>query len=242
VNDVVKEAFVLQTLDYKDSSKILYLYTNKGHLSVVARGVKKMNSKNRFLAQNGNLISFEHTSGTLPTLKEANLIKDYEHTKSDLECYSFINHVLELVHHVIDEMSDHEKMFHFLERLFDLFERGYDPEILSFIFEMKLLYFVGYGINFTTCNQCEEPSDLVYHVSSGGLVCRRHLNDLNETFEEEVYTILKWLYYVNIDVINDIELGKNERIMIRHIIDMTYEEFISYKTKSREILKQILKY
>jgi DNA repair protein RecO (recombination protein O) len=52
----IDKAFVLNSLDYKDSSRILYLYTEKGHISVIAHGVKKLNSINRFLSQNGNLI------------------------------------------------------------------------------------------------------------------------------------------------------------------------------------------
>ena len=41
----VMEAIVLNSIEYKDSSKILNLYTENGHKSVIAHGVKKLNSK-----------------------------------------------------------------------------------------------------------------------------------------------------------------------------------------------------
>ena len=70
------KAFVCKTLDYKDSSKILYVYTKNGNKSIIARGVKKMTSINRFLSQVGNLISFSKTRGELPTLKDGELVND----------------------------------------------------------------------------------------------------------------------------------------------------------------------
>ena len=66
----IEKAFVLNSLDYKDNSRILYLYTEKGHISVLAHGVKKLNSINRFLSQNGTLIKLSITSAKFPSLKE----------------------------------------------------------------------------------------------------------------------------------------------------------------------------
>ena len=66
----LREAIVLKSLDYKDSSKILYLYTESGLQSIIAHGVKKMNSINRFLSQNGNLIKVSFSKGNFPSLKE----------------------------------------------------------------------------------------------------------------------------------------------------------------------------
>ena len=111
------EAIVCKSLDYKDSSKILYLYTNEGVKSVVARGVKKLNSINRFLSQVPNVIKYEATKGSFPTLKEGELVDEFENIELDLETYAFVSHILELTVSVIDEENDHEKMFGFLKRI-----------------------------------------------------------------------------------------------------------------------------
>ena len=151
-------------------------------------------------------------------------------------------HILELVNGAISDDNDHEKMFHFLERLFLLFNDGEDPEILTFIFELKLLYFLGYGINFRGCQICSDNIDLVYSISDGGLICRKHLEAFTDSYDSDVYLKIKELYIMDIDQYKEIELSKNERIMFRHIIDTTFAEFISFKSKSRSILKQIKKY
>ncbi len=236
------EAIVCKSLDYKDSSKILYLYTEKGTMSIIARGVKKLQSINRFLSQVPNIIKFTPTRGDFPSLKEGELVKEFPNIQLDIESYTFTSHVLELVSATIDEENDHPKMFKFLKKLLTLFDQQFDPEILSFIFELKLLHFLGYGLRFKGCNICEENLNLVYSIRSGGLICRKHLEPFEEHFDSEIYSKIKDLYYMDISNLTVVELSRNQRIMIRHILDVTYSDFISYQSKSRSIIKQIKKY
>ena len=72
------EGIVCRVLDYKDSSKILYIYTEFGQRSIIARGVKKLSSLNRNLSQVGNIISFENSNRELATLKEGELVHDFD--------------------------------------------------------------------------------------------------------------------------------------------------------------------
>ncbi|AIO19005.1 DNA repair protein RecO [Candidatus Izimaplasma bacterium HR1] len=238
----IDKAFVLNSLDYKDNSKILYLYTVNGHLSVLAHGVKKLNSINRFLSQNGNLISLSISKGKFPSLKEGHLVNDYESIKKDIYKYTYMNHIMELVRSVISDDLNHEKMFSFLEKLFIKMDEGTDPDILSFIFELKLLYFVGYGLNFKKCNVCNDNENLVFNPSSGGLTCSKHLNFKDPSYDRDIYLILQDLYMIDISVTDIPKLDTPLKAVIRNIIDMLYNEFISFKTKSREIIKQIEKY
>ena len=116
-----------------------------------------------------------------------------------------------------------------------------DVEILTIIFELKLLHFLGYGLNFRGCTQCDS-TDLVFSVSDGGLICNLHAMPNSAIFDEQIYSKLKAFYFMDIDKYYEIELTHNERIMIRHILDLLYDEFVGYKSKSRSILKQIKKY
>lgn len=238
----IEKAFVLNSMDYKDNSKILYLYSKGGHLSVLAHGVKKLNSINRFLSQNGNLISLSTSKGKFPSLKEGHLVEEYEHIKKDIFTYTYMNHIMELVKNVISDDLNHEKMFAFLEKLFSKMNEGSDVQICTFIFELKLLFFVGYGLNFKGCNICTDNEHLVFNPSSGGLVCKKHLNFNDPAYEEDIYTLLYKLY--RIDIVQDElpEIDTQTKAILRNIIDLLYEEFITFKTKSREIIKQFQKY
>lgn len=236
------EAIVLNSVEYKDSSKILNLYTKQGHKSVLAHGVKKHNNMNRFLSQNCTRIRLNHNDKQLPSLKDGELLDEYENIKKDVYKYAYMNHILELVNHTISSDADHEKMYRFLTRLLTLVDQGYDADIASYIFELKLLHFIGYGLNFKRCNYCNEHDNLVFHISSGGLVCKHHLDADIHTYGSDVYTLLQSLYYSDIDKECTISFSDTDRIIIRHILDVLYDEFVSFHTKSMKIIKQIEKY
>lgn len=236
------EAIVLRSLDYKDSSKILYLYTEEGLKSVIAHSVKKMNSINRFLSQNGNLIRLNYTKSDFPSLKEGELINDYPNIKKDLVSYTYMNHMMELISNTIPSDSDHKKLYSFVKRLFLLLDKGIDPELISFIFELKLLYFLGYGLNFKECSICSSKENLVFSVDFGGLVCPEHLSKNQTSYDPSVYLNIMKLYRIDINKTEIPLLEKNDKIIIRHIIDVLYMDYVAYKTKSLGIIKQILKY
>ena len=236
------EAIVLHSIEYKDSSKILNLYTKEGHKSVLAHGVKKHNNINRFLSQNCTRIKLDISDKKLPSLKDGELLDEYENIKKDVYTYSYMNHILELVNHTISSDSDHQKMYHFLTRLLTLVNQGFDADIASFIFELKLLHFIGYGLNFKGCSICDKNENLVFHVSSGGIICKHHLDADIHTYGEEVYQLLQALYYLDIDQECTITFLDTDRIIIRHILDILFDEFVSFHTKSMKIIKQIEKY
>ncbi len=238
----IERAFVLHAIDYRDSSKILYLYTPAGHQNVIAHGVKKLNSINRYLSQVGTMIKCTTSDGKLPSLRDGELRREYEHVKSDLVAFTYLSHILELVRNTISEDADHEKMFAFLGKLFDRMDDGQDPELLTFIFELKLLYFLGTGLHLHACTTCGEQTDLVFHVSSGGLICRDHVEPGMTIYERPIYGQLMVLYYIDLDRTELPRISADDRIVIRAIIDMLYDEFVGYHTKSRGILRQIKKY
>ena len=236
------DAIILHTIDYKDSSKILYVYTSKGHHSFIAHRVKKMNNSMRFLSQPGTRVKVNTSKGSLKSLKEAELIDEYHHIKEDVNAFLFMSHIMDLVRNVVDDHADHQKMYQFLIKLFDLMENGKDPEILSFIFELKLLYFIGYGLHFKSCIHCNNNENLVFSPTSGGLLCSEHNSEVGEIFTYDIYHPLAACYYIDISTENLPVVSKDIRVQIRHILDIMYDDFVGYKTKSRKIIKQFLKY
>ena len=209
---------------------------------MLAHGVKKMNSINRFLSQNGTLVKLSTTNSKFPSLKEGEIIDEYENIKKNVDTYTYMNHIMELVRNVISEDLNHVKMFGFLEKIFRKINSGDDYEVVTFSFELKLLHFIGYGLNFKECNICGNSNDLVFNVSNGGLICKEHLNYNDLSYDVDIYNYLKFLYYIDLDKHDLPEITNPERVIIRNIIDMLFDEFVSFKTKSRKIIKQIKKY
>ena len=153
-----------------------------------------------------------------------------------------MNHIMELIGNAIPKDSDHPKLYSFVKRLFLLFDQGIDCEVLSFIFELKLLYFLGYGLNFRECNMCGEKTDLVFSVENGGLVCSEHLTINQVSYGPLVYVNIMKLYAIDINKADIPVFEHNDKVTLRHIIDVLYGDYVGYKTKSRGIIKQIKKY
>jgi DNA repair protein RecO (recombination protein O) len=237
------EAIVLHTINYKDSSKIVYVYSKYGQYNLLARGAKKLNSPLRFLCQPGNVIRFfANVEQKLPTIKEAELVEDYKTIKDDVLSYVYMSHILELVRNTISFDSNHEKMYGFLKKVFHLMSEKQDEEILTLVFELKLLYFLGNGLHFNGCTICDHLEDPVFHVRSGGLVCRHHVLENDDIYEIEIINLLMKLYYIDLSKDDVPDISANERVVLRHILDMLYDDFVGYKSKSRLILKQMKKY
>jgi len=170
------------------------------------------------------------------------LINDYEEIKKDIYKYTYMNHIMELVKNTISDDLDHPKMFQFLEKLFTKMNQNEPPDILSFIFELKLLHFIGYGLNFSKCSICEDNENLKFSPTNGGLVCSKHLEFTEIGYGSDIYLILKALYYIDITKQEIPVISNALKTIIRNIIEMLYDEFVSFKTKSRKIIKQIEKY
>ena len=64
------EGIILNTIDYKESSKIVHLYTPFGRISVKALGANKPKNGLLGFTTIGNTVSFVATDSELPTLME----------------------------------------------------------------------------------------------------------------------------------------------------------------------------
>ena len=71
------EGIVINTIDYKEKSKIVYLYTPNGINSVKALDVMK---KNLGFIVTLNHVEYNVSNGKFPTVLEYNLIKSYSAT------------------------------------------------------------------------------------------------------------------------------------------------------------------
>jgi DNA repair protein RecO (recombination protein O) len=234
------DAFVLKTLDYKDAHKLVYFYTLEGLKSAIAYQTKKMTSRSRYILQPLTRVDVTFSTGKIPSVKEVELSDDYQNIKDDLISYTYATHILELIYGTVNEDDDHQKMFSFLSRLLVLMKH-HDASIVSMIFELKLLHFIGYGLQFKQCQVCGNKDDLVFHPISGGVTCLSHIDALDMIANKEETAILKQLYYIdiNVDTVPLIESHINQKL--RFIIEILYDEFVGYKTKSSKIMKQLEK-
>src|SRR5690554_6498806 len=100
------EGIIYKTQPYKESSRLLQVFTPLGKVSLNARGSQRINSNDRVIAQYLNLIEFEYnTFKSFMTLSKAKLINDFNNIKTNFNLAKTASLVLELIDKVmIDEI------------------------------------------------------------------------------------------------------------------------------------------
>ncbi|MDD3113157.1 MAG: DNA repair protein RecO [Candidatus Izemoplasmatales bacterium] len=233
--------FILKRMDYKESSKILFCYTESGKKSVLVRGANRLSSPFLSITEVLTLVEISSQGKNLETVKEIDVIAAYGNIKADLIKYTYCLHLLELLYQVSEAEMDHSKLFHFLTRLLLRIEVESDFIPYCLMFESKLLYLLGIQPEFARCVVCKKTNNLRFVVSEGGMCCPNHL-PLQKSYPPEL--IKKWLtlYLYNLDQPSGWEIKQEELIELRHVLDEYYRYHLSIETTSRKLLSNLLGY
>lgn len=157
---VKDEVIVLKSINYSDSDKILSLFgLNGGRFSIIAKGVRKLESKNRGNIQTGYLskIAYFESNG-LGILREAELISEPNNLSSDPGILSIFNSVLYLLYKVLPEGESDQQVFLLLQKLY---KEGITLREVN-RFRIHTLRVLGYLPDMKTCSICGEEKDLSF--------------------------------------------------------------------------------
>ncbi len=183
-------AIVLRTRDYSESDRIVTLLTrDMGKLSGIARGAKA--SKRRFA---GKLEPFSHVMlyfrrrplGHLVFITRAEggdlapLRLD-----DDLGKIALGSYMLELTDALASEETEAAEAYQILSTALTLLGEAGPNAALRQAFELKILGWAGFGLEFDHCRLCAAPSAatearLYFIVARGGVVCARCRTDAPE--------------------------------------------------------------
>ena len=139
------EGIVFKAITYKETSKIVYLYTPNGKVSVKAIGSKNSKKKTFGFGEIGNIVSFVITDQDFPTLIE----------------YEILNY--------LPDDSIHNKIYPFIK---DIMLNLLDNPLKALsIFLIKMTYNFGVAPKFDSCIICGNKNNLLFSVSKGSVIC-----------------------------------------------------------------------
>ncbi len=232
-------AYILKTVDYGEHGKILYAYTASGIKNAIARGVKKMQSPLRHLVQSGMLITMELSKSKFPTLKDARMLTYHQGIRDDILKTTVAATIRELIYFNVNEHDDHPKLFAFLKKVLTALDKTDAPLEVLMIFELKFLYFLGYGISFNKCSLCHATKHLQLDIYTGMMFCEAHSDALAVLIKEPEYAPLKYYLHVDIEKFKPYHHNKTTLNTLTNIIDGLYESHLSTKTKAKKLLKTL---
>lgn len=226
MTNIKTKGIILGSIDYSENSKIVYVFTPFGRLSVMARGAKKLRSKFNGFAQTLNYVEMIITNSSFPSIIDYSIIEEYKEVKKDLKKVLWMSLNLELMNKLPNDIP-HERCLNFLLRILRRANEAVNVILLTDIFFLKMLKVFGVEPNFRQCVVCGSNHHLVeFSVEQGGALCITHSKNPHD---EKTLKCLEKLYYFD-DKIGDFSsLEEIDFHSIFHSIRKYYVDHVNIK-------------
>ncbi|MGL4949499.1 MAG: DNA repair protein RecO [Anaeroplasmataceae bacterium] len=231
-----QEAIILSSMDFKESSKIVFIYTTDGKKSIKVLGAKRLNKNLLNFSTPITKVNYNSTNKEFPTLISFEVLDNYEEIKNNISKLFFSSLVLEIVYK-IDELNNHERIYKYLNNTLNLIKTN-DELLYTNIFLTKMLKVFGINPMFDNCVICNKLNPDFFSIEHGGALCNQHKT--NTSYNINILNTLKQLY--NHDISNKILFNNNEMIEVFYILNLYYNEHSHMKIIGfNQILKLINK-
>jgi len=170
------QSFVLSSLDYGDSDRIVSLFTlEHGRIKAFARGARK--SRRRFgpaLEPFARIDAQARIKEGLSSLQQADIVCIYPAIRADLGRIAHALYACELVDVITPEGHPLPRLYRLLAAYLDRLETETAVEGDRRFFEINLLNILGYRPSLESCSRCDSPfGDAGAWLQDGGeQVCR----------------------------------------------------------------------
>ncbi len=161
------EGIVLKSIDYKEKSKLVYLYTPSG-----IEGVKALDAGRTKLGFTTTLnwVEYQKTQAKLPTVLEYHIKKSYYDFYADIKKIGVLMPMLDLLNH-LEEDAPHARIFPFFVTCLDILMSTEEPRYVLSLFLIKMLAVFGVRPVLNSCVRCQKIPPVSFSVSEGGALC-----------------------------------------------------------------------
>lgn len=237
------KGIVLRAKDYGESHQIIQVFSDtKGKISMMARGSKK--PKSRFSAitepfTEGQFICY--VGSGMATLSQGDILDAHRLISADLLKTAYGAYWFELVDRLMDEKDANPAFYQLLSHLLTQLEQDKNPEILTRIFELRMMAVAGYRPVFEHCVQCHSSSSTHFSVIQGGFLCAdcSHLDRQAIAVSTAVVKILPTLQKMEIQRLGNIQVKEKTEQQLRWVIHAFMQEYLGVEFKTRAILERL---
>lgn len=165
-------AIVMRTVDYRESSKIVTLFTlSHGKVAVIVKGLKKSKSSFSGLLEIGNILDtvfYFKESRSVQNLTKASYREKTYDIRLNMEKMATSTAALEMVDQLVMENQANEEMYEFTEKLLKwLHQTKYSPRKLFPYIQLRLAELMGIGLRYQLDN--EEATTVYLNIEDGNV-------------------------------------------------------------------------
>lgn len=234
------EGIVINTKDYKDSSKILDIFTyDYGVIGVIAKGCKSLKSNLRSVTDKLTYATFTiyYKKDKLSVLVEASIINNFSNIKKDIEKISYASFILDLTKQVYKQSGDNN-LYNLLISALIKINDNFNPLIISNIIELKYLEYLGVMPNLDGCIICGNKSVVTISSDKGGYLCSKcHTNE--PIVSDKAIKLVRMYTLVDIEKISKLDIKNDIVFEVNNFIDDYYDRYTGLYLKSKSFLKNL---
>ncbi len=237
------EGIVISETPYGETSKIINLLTKEyGIIGIIGKGANSLKSPLRAvtLKYTYGFFHIYYKENKLSILKEVDVIDDLKTIKNDIILISYLSYLVDLAYQVSKQSSElgiYEILIAGIKKI----NQGMNPLVITNIIELKLLPFLGVGLELDKCIICGTKNNiLTIDADKGGYVCQKcYTNEV--LVSNKTLKLIRLYYYVELDSITELKISKEVIDEINRFIDRYYERYTGLYLKSKQFLQKMLK-
>lgn len=237
------EGIIISETPYGDTSKIINVFTKEyGVIGLICKGAMGIKSKLRVgtMKLTHGLFNIYYKENKLSTLSEVTIIKHFKNIKSDILLISYANYLCDLIKQVLKQAHDSKIYDDFINGLIKI-DTGFNPIVITNILEVKLLDYLGVGLNLISCISCGNQKEIVTLSSEkGGLICKNCYQN-ERIVPISIVKIFHMYYLIDIKSISKLNIKDTDILEINRFLTNYYDDYTGLYLKSKDFLKTISK-
>ena len=240
------EGIVLSEVPFGDTSKIINIFTNNGLKGVICKGAMNIKSKNRVSSMKLTLSNFNiyDKEDKLSILGSSDTINNFPNIRGDITLISYASYLNDLMYQTLKQVQDEKyyaEMYELFKNALIKIDEGLNPMVITNILEVKLLDYLGVGLNLTSCTLCGNKKEIVTLSSErGGLICKNCYQN-ERIMPLSIIKIINIYYLVDIKSISILSLKDVYIKEINDFLSNYYDDYTGLYLKSKNFLKTIEK-
>ena len=237
------EGIIVSTVDYKESSKIINIFTKgEGIIGALAKGSKNMKSK---LSSTTNVLCYgtfhlNYREYSLPNLMEVDIINSFKEIRKDIIKTNYAIYLLELASGVYKH-GQNKNIYELLITGLKKINENYDANVITNIIELKLLEYLGIKPVVDKCVSCGNKNNIVTISSyKGGYLCKECVGS-EFIYHLKTMKLIRMFYYVDLSKITKLDISSSIKKELNLFIDDYYERYSGLYLKSKTFLQEYSK-
>jgi len=247
---ITTEAFVIGSINLKESDRIMSFYTKEeGKISAVGKGARK--SRKRFacsmeLLDHLNISYFKKEGKEIYSLSSVDLIHSISHSQIDLKKIALFSYIVELIREFSPPGEANNDIFDLLIWFHRITLVESEYMLIICIFILKLLLYSGFAPQMNQCCSCSSKVDgkeYFFSNEKNGILCSKCVED--KCHDKPINLgLIKFIERINssgTNMLERIKLSNREAAYLFKILDPYTRLILEKKLKSIDFLKEVFR-